>query len=207
MATEEAALVARCLAGDDRAIREFIERFQSLVFGVCLRMLGDRHDAEDAAQEVFLRALRGLAGYDADRPLRPWILTIAANRCRTHLGRRRRRPVVADLDDQVPDHRAHDADAAELVAELRTAVDRLRPEYKQVFLIFHEQAVSYQEMSVLIGKPVGTLKTWLHRARAEVLAHLRGKGLAEEWSEGAAGREPSAKELAAKALEAEHDRG
>lgn len=177
---EDQELAERCLAGRESAYYEFVERFQGLVFGICLRMLGDRHEAEDVAQEVLLRALRGLKGWDAARPLRPWLLTIAANRCRTQLTRRLRWPVATEYSDDVPDHRDDDADARELQSEIAIALSGLRPEYRQVFLLFHEQGMSYQEMSELIGKPIGTLKTWLHRARNEMLAQLRQKGLAPE---------------------------
>src|SRR5438552_3290062 len=78
-------LVAGLRAGDPRAPRVLVERFQGVIFGLCVRMLGHRQDAEDVAQEVFLRALRGVAGFDGSRPLRPWLLGIAANRCRTAL--------------------------------------------------------------------------------------------------------------------------
>jgi RNA polymerase sigma-70 factor (ECF subfamily) len=178
--TDEQELVDRCLAGQDSACYEFVERFQALVYGVCLRMLGDGHEAEDVAQEVFVRALRSLARWDRTRPLRPWLLAIAANRCRTQLGKLGRRPVASEYVDEVADHRAREEPAAELQAEIQASLERLRPDYRQVFLLFHEQGLSYEEMSQATGRPVGTLKTWLHRARAEMLAHLREKGLAPE---------------------------
>src|SRR3954451_1911137 len=91
-AMDDRALVEALRAGDARAPRLLIERFQGVLFGVCLRMMGHRQDAEDVLQEVFLRALRAVSGFDGNRPLRPWLLGIAANRCRTALGRRSRRP-------------------------------------------------------------------------------------------------------------------
>jgi RNA polymerase sigma-70 factor (ECF subfamily) len=178
--TDEQELVERCLAGQDSAFYEFVERHQSLVYGVCLRMLGDGHEAEDVAQEVFVRALRSLARWDRTRPLRPWLLAIAANRCRTQLGKLKRRPAASEFVDEVADHRSKEEPAAELQAEIHLSLERLRPDYRQVFLLFHEQGLSYEEMSQVTGRPVGTLKTWLHRARAEMLAHLREKGLAPE---------------------------
>lgn len=177
---DDRELAERCLAGRESAYYEFVERFQGLVFGVCLRMVGDRHEAEDIAQEVLLRALRGLKGWDPERPIRPWLLTITANRCRTHLSRQARRPIASECSDEVVDHRDNDDDARELQVEIRHALEKLRPEFRQVFLLFHEQGLSYQEMSELLEKPVGTLKTWLHRARQELLEHLREKGLAPE---------------------------
>lgn len=177
---DEQSLVERCLAGDDSAYYAFVERFQSIVFGVCLRMLGDRQEAEDAAQDVFVRAIRSLARWDKERPLRPWLLTIAANRCRTYLHQRRRRPSASEYVDEWADPRWEQGDSHELWQEIRKALDELREDYRRVFLLFHEQGLSYEEMSQLTGKPIGTLKTWLHRARNEMLRLLRKKGLATE---------------------------
>jgi RNA polymerase sigma-70 factor (ECF subfamily) len=177
---EERDLVERCLAGRESAYHEFVERFQALVYGVSLRMLGDRHEAEDVSQEVFLRALRNLKQWDPTRPLRPWLLTITANRCRTLLQQRRQRPRATPFTQELPAPDPGTHDVGELQAQIQLALQTLRPDYRRVFLLFHEQACSYDEMSRLIGKPVGTVKTWLHRARAEMLEFLRRKGLAEE---------------------------
>ena len=85
---DDRALVEALLSRDPHAPRLLVERFQAVVFALCFRMMGHRQDAEDVAQETFVRALRGIAGFDPDRPVRPWLLGIAANRCRTALGKR-----------------------------------------------------------------------------------------------------------------------
>lgn len=177
---EERKLVERCIAGVESALYEFVQRFQGLVYGVCVRMLRDRHEAEDVAQEVFVRAIRHLGSWDGRRPLRPWLLTIAANRCRTYLERRRRHPAPCEYTDELCDPKTVDHDNGEVLAELQNGLNELRPDYRQAFLLFHEQGLSYDEMSQVMGKPVGTLKTWLHRARKELLAFLRRKGLVPE---------------------------
>lgn len=174
----DAALVRRCLAGDPAAARELVERFQSDVYGLSLRLLHNRHDAEDVAQEVFLRVFRSLARWDAARPLRPWVLTIAVNRCRTWAGRRARGPELADYLHETADQRPGD-DSAEMTREIRAAVDALRPDYRVVFVLFHESGRSYEEIGEVVGRPVGTVKTWLHRARLEVLDRLRSRGLVD----------------------------
>ena len=174
--TADAALVRRCLAGESAACRELVERFQTDVFAVCQRLLAHSHDAEDVSQEVFLRVFRSLRRWDAARPLRPWVLGIAVNRCRTWVGRRAGRPELADYLHETADHRAAD-DSAELRAEIRAAVDALRGEYREVFVLFHEQGQSYEEIAQVVDRPVGTVKTWLHRARLELLERLRTRGL------------------------------
>src|SRR5205823_9731400 len=96
-------LVRRCLRGNDEAIQILVERFQAEVYGLCVRLLHHRHDAEDVTQEVFLRVFRSLHRWDSARPLKPWIMGIAVNRCRTWLTQRTRRPELVDyLQDTAP---------------------------------------------------------------------------------------------------------
>jgi len=82
--------------------------------------------------------------------------------------------------EEPQDRRAVEEDGGELKIALWEAVGELRPEYRQAFLLLHEQGLSYEEMASAMDRPIGTLKTWLHRARAELLAKLRSRGLAEE---------------------------
>jgi RNA polymerase sigma factor (sigma-70 family) len=179
VALEEGGLVRDCLRGEPEAVRTLVERFQGEVYGLCARLLGHRHDAEDVTQEVFLRVFRSLRRWDGERPLKPWILGIAINRCRTWLARRSKRPRLASyLSDMAPARPADDS--AELVREIREAVAALRPEYHSVFVLFHEQGQSYDEIASAFDRPVGTIKTWLHRARLEVLQRLRQRGIVTE---------------------------
>ena len=173
---DDAALVARCLKGHPEAMRELIERFQSEVFGLSVRLLSHRQDAEDVTQETFLRDFRSLRRWDETRPLRPWILGIAVNRCRTWMGKRARRPELADYLHETPARDTTD-DSVELVGEIRLALAGLRTEYRSVFVMFHEQGRSYEEIAQAHGRPVGTIKTWLHRTRMEVLTYLRQRGM------------------------------
>ena len=174
---DDAALVEALRANDPRAIRLLVDRYQGVVLGLCLRMLRHRQDAEDAAQESFIRALRGLAGFDPARPLRPWLLGIAANRCRTALSRRPRRPTPTESTSDWVDPRPGLADADDLAGELGRALGRLRPEYRAVFCLYHEQGIAYDEIAGIVDRPVGTVKTWLHRARAELAEHLARRGV------------------------------
>jgi RNA polymerase sigma-70 factor (ECF subfamily) len=173
---DDVALVRRCLRGEAEAVRALVERFQTEVYGLCVRLLNHRHDAEDVTQEVFLRVFRSLRRWDDSRPLKPWIMGIAVNRCRTCLAQRARRPgLVAYLQDSAAGP-AED-DTAELVREIAAAVATLRTEYRTVFVLFHEQGQPYEDIAAALGRPVGTIKTWLHRARLEVLDRLRQRGM------------------------------
>lgn len=174
--TADAELVARCRAGEPDAMREMLARHQSDVFGLCYRLLRNTQDAEDAAQEAFIRVFRSLHRWDPSRPLRPWILGIAVNRCRTEMGRRARRPETVDyLHDTA--HAGPEDDSREMLAAIRLAVDGLRDEYREVFVLFHEDGRNYEEIAEAVQRPVGTVKTWLHRARAVILGVLRERGL------------------------------
>jgi len=170
------ALVKRCIAGDQSAMLALVERFQGPVFGLCYRMLGQRQDAEDAAQETFVRVLKNLHRWDATRDFLPWLLAIAGNRCRTALAVRRRRPVmdcaVELVADDAPDRRAAD----QLAEEVALVMKSLRPEYAQAFTLFHEQELSYDEIAQAMDVPLGTIKTWVHRARRELIHLLRTRG-------------------------------
>ena len=180
-ADDERRLVAALRSGQADAVERLIARYQGVVLALCLRMLGHRQDAEDVVQETFLRAIRGLSGFDADRPLRPWLLGIAANRCRTALGRRGRRPLLADALADRPDPRPSLADPDDVAGELNRALALLRPEYRAVVVLYHEQNLSYEDIGAALDRPVGTIKTWLHRARAELAADLSRRGVQCGW--------------------------
>jgi RNA polymerase sigma-70 factor (ECF subfamily) len=176
VSAEDVTLVRRCLRGEAEAIQLLVGRFQAEVYGLCVRLLNHRHDAEDVTQEVFLRIFRGLRGWDPSRPLRPWIMGIAVNRCRTWMAQRARRPEPVDHLQETLAGPAAD-DCAELLAEIRDCLAEMRPEYRTAFVLFHEQGQPYEDIAQAMDRPVGTIKTWLHRARLEVLQRLRRRGM------------------------------
>lgn len=176
---DDATLVRHCLRNEPRAIRTLVEQFQDMVFGLCVRLLGHRHDAEDVTQEVFLRVFRSLKRWDAARPLKPWVLGIAVNRCRTVMGQRARRPELVEYLQETVVASPPD-DSTELTREIQTALSQLRPEYRLAFVLYHDQGQPYDAIAEVLGRPVGTIKTWLHRTRLELLDTLRRRGLVDE---------------------------
>lgn len=175
MSQSEAELVRRCLAGDAEAVSALVDRYQASVFGLCLRMLGHREDAEDVAQEVFMRALRSLAGWKSDYSLLPWLLTIAANCCRTMLSRRARMIRASEPADDAPAPEVRSQ--PDLAEELQLALDKVRGDYRLCFVLFHMQGRTLEEIARIVEAPEGTVKTWLFRVRRELAAHLRRRGI------------------------------
>jgi len=143
-------------------------------------MLGQREDAEDAAQETLLRALRSLASYDPNRAFEPWLMTIAANRCRTAISNRVRRRQYSELPEAIPDPTPNEMDARQLEEEVDLALERLRSDHRSAFVLFHERQLSYAEIAEILDRPVGTIKTWVHRARRELIAFLRAREVVQE---------------------------
>ncbi len=168
--------VEQCLAGDQFAMIDLVERFQASVFAYCYRMLGHRQDAEDATQETFIRVLRSLARWDHHRDFRPWLMTIAANRCRTMLSARKRRPVVCEIEQNLCEDDSGDwCEAKQLDEEIQMGLSRISPEHREAFVMFHDHNLSYQQIADILGCPLGTCKTWIYRARRQLATWLQNR--------------------------------
>ncbi len=169
---EDEALVRRVLNGEVEAFSSLIERYKVAVFNLCSRMLNDPDEAEDASQEVFLRAYNQLHTYQPGRRFSTWILSIASHYCIDML--RRRRPVM-DLDS-IAFWKASDqpepeesAVAGENRDEVRDLLKKLPEKYRSVTILRYWQDLSYEEIAEATGLSVATVKTRLFRAR-ELLA-------------------------------------
>ncbi len=180
-------ILRRCLAGDEAAYRELVERYQRQVFSLARRMLGNAEDAEDLTQETFVRMFRALDRYDSSRPFPAWLFTIATRLCIDHLRRRRVRPIsmvqhdpAADEDYTLeiedkglrPDELAAHAEEEDRVRDL---IDALPHHYRIVVLLRHQQDLSYEEIAEALHLPLGTVKARIHRARALLKQHLEGE--------------------------------
>jgi len=179
-ADELRPLVRRCLTGCQAAMLDLVQRFQGPVFGLCYRMLGRREDAEDAAQETFIRVLRSLKRWDETRDFEPWLLAIAGNRCRTALANRRRKPAADCLDEVALVAADEPGSESHLAEEVQRALQQVREEYRQAFVLFHEHEKSYGEIAEIMSVPLGTVKTWVHRARRDLMELLKQRGAVED---------------------------
>ena len=180
MSDDVRELVRRCLQGEQPAMVELVDSFRGQVFGLCYRMLRHRQDAEDVTQESFVRVLRSLRTWDQQREFLPWLLAIAGNRCRTLLAIRMRQPSTTLLVEHLSDNALEIAEAQNLAEEVDLALSTLRSEYREAFVLFHQDEMSYQEISSALNCPLGTVKTWVHRARRELIAELKQRGVVQE---------------------------
>jgi RNA polymerase sigma-70 factor (ECF subfamily) len=173
-------LVRRCLGGEQAAMAELVDRIHGKVYGLCYRMLGQRQDAEDVVQETCFRVLRSLARWDPGRDFEPWVMAIAGNRCRTALVARQRRTTGRLLEDSVIDSAPPREQLDQLREEVDLALSNLRPEYRQAFVLFHDEQLAYEEIADRMAVPLGTVKTWVHRARKELMVQLQCRGVGGE---------------------------
>jgi RNA polymerase sigma-70 factor, ECF subfamily len=184
---DETEIIRRCLAGDERAHRELMARFERPVFSVALRMVHQREDAEDITQETFVRMFRALPRYDQTRPFSAWLFTIASRLAIDHL-RKKRVPVqplvrrdpggggdetidVPDLGPG-PDTQTQHGEEERRVQDL---IDALPPHYRIVVVMRHQQDLSYEEIADALGLPLGTVKARIHRARALLAQRIGGE--------------------------------
>ncbi len=181
--TDSADLLAvqRALRGDDAGFRELVERYTGMLFALAARMLGDREEASDAVQEIFLRAYRGLPRFRLGARFHTWLYTIALNWLRSRLrSRRSRRRIEArlPLPSAGPDPAdvALDREAERLAGE---ALVRLAPRYRETFVLRHSQELSIREIGEVLGLPDGTVKVRLYRARLLLAKALEAAPSAE----------------------------
>ena len=185
-------VVALARHGQEAAYRELVRRYERPVFSLVYRMVRDRELAEDLAQETFVKALNAIESYRPEFKFSSWIFKIANNAAIDHL--RRRELDTLSLDDsphaetpeaieatalQIGDRQEtalEEVEARELGGEIETAIARLRPEYRSCILLRHVDGRAYEEIAEILGLPLGTVKTYIHRARNELrlmLGHLK----------------------------------
>jgi RNA polymerase sigma-70 factor (ECF subfamily) len=170
--------------GHESAFRELVRRYQRPVFSLVYRMVRDREIAEDLAQETFVKVLNAIDSYRPEHKFSSWIFKIANNAAIDHL--RRREPDLLSLDgapDATSAHRQEatalqvrdrtespleELEARELGSHIERAIARLRPEYRACIMLRHIEGRPYEEIAAILGLPLGTVKTYIHRARADL---------------------------------------
>lgn len=174
MSWDEATQVRRARAGDERAFTAIVGRYKNTVYRLCCRYVG-LEEAEDMAQETFLRAFVHRERVDPRRPLLPWLLTIARRLCIDHLRKKAPHPDAeraAHLADHSPSVEQSFA-RKEQLQKLSKALLELPEGPREAVALYHFEALSYQEIASTLDVPVGTVMTWLHRGRARLRAVLQ----------------------------------
>jgi RNA polymerase sigma-70 factor (ECF subfamily) len=181
----EAALIQRCAAGDEVAFAELVGEHQRMVVQLAINLLGDRDEALDLSQEVFLRVFRTIARFRGQSTLRTWIYRIAVNQARNRhrFWRRRHRADQVSLDMHVATHGEFRSgaeagpdrvfDQKELAAKLQSALDGLPFDQRTAIVLREIDGLSYEEIAYSLGVAVGTVKSRLTRARQTLRLQLR----------------------------------
>ncbi len=191
-ARSDQEIVALARAGEEAAYRELIRRYERPLFSLLYRMVRDRELAEDLAQETFVKALNAIESYRPEFKFSSWIFKIANNAAIDHLRRREldtlslegsphaETPEAVEATAlQIGDRQESPLDAVEareLGGQIEQAIGQLRPEYRSCILLRHVEGRAYEEIADILNLPLGTVKTYIHRARNELrqaLAHLR----------------------------------
>jgi len=187
---QQVVLLAR--GGREAAYRELIRRYERPVFALLFRMVRDRELAEDLSQETFVKALNAIDSYRPEFKFSSWIFKIANNAAIDHLRRRELDTLSLDGSPHAETPEAMQAtalqigvrqespleavEARELGGAIEAAIGRLRPEYRSCILLRHVEGRAYEEIAEILSLPLGTVKTYIHRARNELrlaLAHLK----------------------------------
>jgi RNA polymerase sigma-70 factor (ECF subfamily) len=181
-------IVAWALDGAEAAYRELLRRYERPVYALIFRMVRDRELAEDLTQETFVKVLNALDRYRAEYKFSSWIFKIANNAAIDQLRRRELDTLsleggpdattperieatslqVGDIAESPLD----ELEARELGSAIEEAIAQLRPEYQACIIMRHVEGRPYDEIADILGLPLGTVKTYIHRARAELREHL-----------------------------------
>jgi len=175
----ESEWLVRAVEGDDAAFAHLVESYQKPVYNLCYRMLGNAGDAEDAAQESFLRAYRSLERYDQKRSFATWLLSIASHYCIDQLRKRRFTSFSIDDEDHAwlepPDPGPNpemSVSIGEKQAQVQALLEDLGPKDRSAVIMRYWYNYSYEEIAEALSLTVSAVKSRLHRAR---------RALAVEW--------------------------
>jgi RNA polymerase sigma-70 factor (ECF subfamily) len=173
------AAVAAALQGDQTAFAELVTRYQAAVYNLAYRMLGDPTEAEDAAQEVFVRAWNQLHTFQLDRRFSTWLLSIASHYSIDVLRRRKPTAPLDDValfvesDDPAPEDLALQGEQSQMVRQM---LNSLPDKYRSVTVLRYYNDLSYDEIARMTGLTESAVKTQLHRARRMLAEQLLKKG-------------------------------
>ena len=180
---DETILVARCLAGDTEAWEQIVRQYSRRVYNLCYRFTGNREEAEDLTQEVFLRIFRTLKSYSAAQgAFATWMTSVSRNLLIDHYRRTQKDRLTSSLEDEQshieekaaatppPDRRVARREIGQL---LQQALNRLSPELREAVILRDIQELEYREIQAILGVPEGTVKSRINRGRLELARLLK----------------------------------
>jgi RNA polymerase sigma-70 factor, ECF subfamily len=170
------AELARAVQGDVQAFRLIVERYQGMVYSVAYNVLGNHTDAEDAAQEAFLRCYRKLSQFRSEATFSTWLFRLALTSAVDYKRRERRRPEPADVPE-IADATGLPFEEGVSAATIVTALDGLPHDYRVPTVLRDIYGLPYQEIAEVTGRPVGTVKVMVHRGRASLRLRLCAGGV------------------------------
>ncbi len=173
----EAALIEDCKRGDRKSLELLITRYQRPVYNAAYRLLGDREDARDVAQTVFIRAIERLDQFDPRYRFFSWIYRIAVNESLTQLDRRNRRTTQESLPIEPGRSPEEDADLAGVHEKIQAALLELTPDHRAVIVLRHFSDLSYREIGEILEIPEKTVKSRIWSARQVLKDKLGQRGI------------------------------
>jgi RNA polymerase sigma factor (sigma-70 family) len=171
----DSVIISSVLQGDSQAYAELVKRYQNFVFTICLRYTSNREDAEEIAQDIFVKAYRSLADFRGESKFSTWLYTIVNTSCITFL--RKKRLETKSLDDDrvfaVADNmdggmRANQVEQKSRIAMVNQAIQLLSPDDAKIITLFYKGEQSLEEIGNILGLEPNTVKVKLHRARVRL---------------------------------------
>lgn len=182
----DADLVAVARQGGYAAFEELVRRYRNDVVGLSYHFVGNREEAWDLSQEVFMKAFKSLGRFRGDASFKTWLLRITANRCKDFFKKRRLKTVLLDEADGVRNRASVEKgprgalEARELGDAIRQAVAALPGKHRNAFVLREFEGLSYSEMAGVMQCSMGTVMSRLHHARKKLQKTLRGMGVVED---------------------------
>lgn len=161
-------LVKRTKKGDTDSFSELMKRHQGMVYNLAFRFMRDTSLAEDMAQEAFLKGFRLLKGFRGDCSFSTWMYRVTCSVCLTELSRRKKRSEVPLLPEHIGAQEDSTVEASDFAEIIRGCVTKLPDRYATVVTLYYLNEMAYDEIASILEIPIGTLKTWMFRARKEL---------------------------------------
>ena len=171
-------LVQRAIAGDDTAFEALVRDNQRMVYALALRVLRNPTDAEDVAQETFIKAYRSLESFRSDGKFSTWVYRITYNAAIDHIRKRRDEVELADWDG-ADDSGTPEQSAirGETSRQIHNAMKQLPAQYREALQLFYFAGKKYREVAEIMDLPINTVKTYIHRGKKELLNIVKSEGL------------------------------